>query len=156
MASVQTPAATRAERTVRLVARPVVSRFVRYSAVSAIALPVAQVVLWLGHSVFGIPAVVANIIAVGAGAIPSYALNRRWVWGRVGSHSFSREVVPFWMYTFFGLALSTFFVAIADRVWGTSLAVAAANIAGFGVLWFSKFLLLERVLFIDRGRRADV
>ena len=83
----------------------------------------------------------------GVSAIPAYLVNRRWVWGKQGSHSISREIVPFWAYSFFGLALSTIAVAVADARWHTHLAVSLANIAAFGVLWAAKFVLLDRWMF---------
>jgi putative flippase GtrA len=135
--------------------REMLRRLAGFAAVSVVAVPVAQLTLWLCYGVIGIAAVPANIIAVAVGAVPSYWLNRRWVWQKAGGHSVSREILPFWTYTFLGLALSTLFVAIADRVWGTSLAVALANISGFGVLWIGKFILLERVLFADQGEQAQ-
>jgi putative flippase GtrA len=131
--------------------RELTRKFVCYTAVSVVSVPVSQIVLWLCYGVLGLPAVMSNVVAVSCGAVPSYLLNRRWVWRKVGSHSLSREVLPFWVYTFLGLALSTVFVAIADRIWGTNLAVAIASVSGFGVLWISKFLLLEHVLFAERG-----
>jgi putative flippase GtrA len=130
--------------------RELIRKFACYSAVSAVSVPVSQLVLWICFGVLDMAAVTSNVIAVACGALPSYALNRRWVWRKVGSHSISREVVPFWMYTFLGLALSTVFVAIADRVWGTNLSVAIASMSGFATLWISKFLLLEHVLFVER------
>jgi putative flippase GtrA len=135
--------------------REVMRRLAGFAAVSVVAVPVAQLTLWLCYGVLGIAAVPANVIAVGIGAIPSYWLNRRWVWQKAGGHSVSREILPFWTYTFLGLALSTVFVAVADRIWGTGMAVALANMAGFGVLWIGKFILLERVLFVDQGAQAQ-
>jgi putative flippase GtrA len=131
----------------------VLRRLAGFAAVSVVALPIAQVTLWLCYSLIGMAAVPANIVAVGVGAVPSYWLNRRWIWQKAGGHSVSREILPFWTYTFLGLVLSTLFVAIADRIWGTGLSVALANIAGFGVLWIGKFLLLEHVLFVGHHRQ---
>jgi len=129
------------------VRREVLRRLAGFAAVSVVAVPFAQLTLWVCYGVIGMAAVPANVVAVAVGAVPSYWLNRRWVWQKAGGHSVSREILPFWTYTFLGLALSTVFVGIADRIWGTGLAVALANMAGFGVLWLGKFLLLEHVLF---------
>jgi integral membrane sensor domain MASE1 len=75
---------------------------------------------------------------------------RRWVWGKVGSHSVTREVIPFWGYTFLGLAFSTVVVAAVDRWWQSAVAVSLANIGAFGLLWISKFLFLDAWMFADR------
>lgn len=107
-----------------------------------------QLTLYLGFSVVGLPAAVANLVAVCVAAWPAYLLNRRWVWLKRATHSLTREVVPFWAYNFAGLASSTLLVALADRYLdGSALAVQAANLMAFGGLWLGKFLLLDRVLF---------
>jgi putative flippase GtrA len=122
-----------------------------YSLVSVIAVSVSQAVLVLCHGVFGLDAVPSNIIAVAAGTIPSYELNRTWVWGKSGKSHLWKEVVPFWSLAFLGLALSTVTVAIVEDHNDSTIAIAAANLAAFGVLWVGKFLLLHYVLFKDHG-----
>lgn len=101
----------------------------------------------------------ANIVATGVGTVPSFELNRRWVWGRTGRRSIGAEVGPFCVLSFAGLALSTATVSAAghwatsaglDAVWRTGV-VEAANVAAFGSLWILQFLVLDRVLFARRG-----
>jgi len=125
-----------------------------YSLVSVIAVVVSQITLVLCHGVFGITAVWSNIIAVSAGTVPSYTLNRSWVWGKRGKSHLWKEVVPFWALAFLGLALSTVTVAIAEEWNDSTIVIAAANLAAFGVLWVGKFLLLHYVLFKDHGDHA--
>jgi putative flippase GtrA len=120
-----------------------------YSAVSVIAVVVSQVVLVLCHAVFGLSAVWSNIIAVAAGTVPSYELNRSWVWGKTTKSNLWKEVIPFWVMSFVGLILSTVVVAIVEDYNDTTLAIQAANLGSFGVLWVGKFLILHYVLFKD-------
>ncbi len=56
-------------------------------------------------------------------------------------------MVPFWGLTFAGLILSTLFVAIASQWSDSTVVVSLANLAGFGVLWVAKFVILDAVLF---------
>lgn len=126
---------------------PLLERLARFAGVSAVAVVITQSLLFAFNAVLGWPGWIANVAAVGLAALPAYLMNRRWVWAKCGPHSISREVAPFWGYTFLGLLVSTGTVAIADAVWGTTIAVLAANIAGFGALWVGKFVLLDRVLF---------
>lgn len=104
----------------------------------------------------GVPAGPANVVAVMCGITPSYLGNRRWVWGRTGKGSLSREVVPFWTLSVAGLVASTIAVARVGGLtdpWsnGTrAVALPAANVAVFGALWIVQFLLLDRVIFRDR------
>ncbi|MGH9183694.1 MAG: GtrA family protein [Acidimicrobiales bacterium] len=120
---------------------------VRYSIVSAVAVVVTQVVLITTNGALGWPAVVANLAAVSAGCVPSYTLNRYWVWGKRGPNHLWREVVPFWVLALLGLAVSTLLVWLADRWWDSTVLVSAANLTAFGALWVAKYLLLDSLLF---------
>ncbi len=130
------------------------AKLVKYSAVSVMSVVITQSLLQLALFV-GMPAVAANIVAVGLSAVPAYLVNRRWVWRKQGAHSVAREIVPFWSYAFLGLAISTVAVAWADHRWHTALAVSLANIASFGVLWIAKFVLLDRWMFGGSAERAE-
>ena len=120
-----------------------------YSLVSVISVAVSQVVLIVCHGVLDISAEVSNVIAVAAGTVPSYSLNRRWVWGKSTKSHLWKEVVPFWVLSFIGLVFSTVVVAVVENYNDTTLAISAANLGAFGVLWVGKFLLLHYVLFKD-------
>jgi len=95
----------------------------------------------------------ANVVATSAGTVPSFELNRRWVWRRRGPRSATREVGPFAALSFLGLALSTLAVSVTGHLTvdlGTTMRttfVEAANVGSFGSLWVVQFLLLDRVLF---------
>jgi putative flippase GtrA len=130
-------------------------QLLRYATVSMVATGISQVVLGVLVWTRATPAVWANIIATLAGVVPSFELNRRWVWGRTGRRSMAKEVVPFVALSATGLALSTLAVAVASR-WadlhhladGTrTITVQGANLFAFGVVWVAQFVLLDRVLF---------
>jgi putative flippase GtrA len=111
----------------------------------------------LGALVYTAPvsAVWATIAATTAGTIPSFELNRRWVWAKSGRRSIWSEVVPFAALSFTGLVLSTIAVAAATSTTAnlgysaaTRTAVAElANLGAWGSLWIVQFVLLDRVLF---------
>jgi putative flippase GtrA len=122
-------------------------RPVRYAMVSVVAVATSQVVLLLSIKVFGWGAVASNITAVSIGSIPSYVLNRAWVWGKRGRNHLWREVVPFWALAFLGLGFSTVLVAIAHGWNDAAWVVSAANLTAFGILWVAKYLLLDALLF---------
>ena len=131
-------------------------KFVKYSAVSVISVLVSQVTLVTCHEFFGWDAAWSNITAVSLSSIPAYLLNRAWVWGKSGKSHFLKEVVPFWSMALLGLALSTWLVVLAARYWpGSTVAVSGANLAGFGLLWFGKFAVLEEILFKAGGIHDD-
>jgi len=122
-------------------------RLVGYSTVSAGTVVVTQSVLVVAYAVLDWPAVVANVVAVCVAAGPGYYANRRWVWARTDRHSLTGEILPFWAYSLAGLGISTVLVGLAEMWWQSTVAVSAANLIGFGVLWAGKFILLDRVLF---------
>lgn len=108
------------------------------------------VILTLGA---GVPAAIANMIAVCCGIGPSYLANRSWVWGRRGPSSLTREVLPFWALSIAGLGASTVAVACVASItahWSTSTRATAlplANLSVFAALWILQFAVLDRVLF---------
>jgi putative flippase GtrA len=104
----------------------------------------------------GMPAGVANVVAVVCGIGPSYVGNRRFVWRREGRGSLVHEVVPFWTLSLTGLAASTLAVTrVASWSHGHSaslraIALPVANLTVFGGLWIVQFLLCDRVIFRQR------
>jgi putative flippase GtrA len=147
------PPSTRLTATVDGPARPIrqrLPRFWRFGAVSVMNVVITQALLIGAYALTPLGAVPANVFAVGVSSIPAYLVNRRWVWQRRGNHSVSREIVPFWAYTFAGLALSTVAVAAVEQRWDSAPAVSAANITAFAVLWILKFVLLDSWMFADR------
>ena len=101
----------------------------------------------------------ANVIATAAGTLPSFELNRRWVWGRRGASDPWREAIPFGAMSFAGMALST--VAV-DRTAaltatltltpvGRTTLLMAANVGTYASLWLVQFVVLDRVLFRSRA-----
>lgn len=136
-----------------------VAQLVRYGAVSIIATLTSTTVLGVLVATATLTPGWANIVATGVGTVPSFELNRRWVWGRTGRRSVTTEIGPFCILSFAGLALSTAAVSAAGRwaggadlptFWRTAV-VLVANVAAFGSLWVLQFLLLDRVLFARRG-----
>ncbi len=134
-------------------------QFVRYGAVSLIATTTSLTVLGALVATATLTPGWANIVATGVGTVPSFELNRRWVWGKTGRRSLAAEVVPFCVLSFAGLALSTLLVSTVghwattaglDTFWRTA-AVEIANLAAFGSLWILQFLVLDRVLFARRS-----
>jgi putative flippase GtrA len=135
---------------------PTIAKFVRYSAASVVAVVVGQTILLTCFVVIGLSAVVSNITAVTLGTIPNYLINRAWTFKRSGTHSVTREVIPFWSMAILGLILSTISVAWVDRTYdGNPLLVSAANFAAFGVLWVARFVILDRILFAPLAQTTE-
>jgi putative flippase GtrA len=136
-------------------------KLTRYAAVSMISTSVT--LSFLGALIYTktLSPGWANIVATAVGTVPSFELNRRWVWAKGGHRSLMREVLPFLALSFGELALSTFAVSLAAR-WSAAsglgnAAVTAisqvANLATFGSLWAAQYVLLDRALFGRASRQ---
>lgn len=116
---------------------------------------VSQVCIIILTKGFGVADLITNFIAVAVSSIPAYVLNRAWVWGKHGKNHLTKEVLPFWGFSFAGLVASTLLVAwigpdIQPGETATAmdtLRVMIGNIGGFGVLWVAKFFVLDKLLF---------
>jgi len=129
-------------------------RWWRFSAVSVMNVVVTQTLLLSFYRFTPMGAAWANVFAVGLSAIPAFVILRRWVWDKTGDCSVTREIIPFWTYSFLGLIVSTAAVAAIEARWPSAIAVSVANIACFGALWVTKFLLLDQWLFGNQGGEA--
>ncbi len=130
------------------------AKFFKYTAVSVVSVVISE--LTLVTALQFVEATWANVIAVSVGTVPSYQLNRRWAWGKTGKGHLWREVMPFWIMSFIGLAVSTIAVylleqnVVADQehLTGKEKAlVALTNLGAFALLWVAKFLIINKVLF---------
>jgi len=125
-----------------------IAKLIRFAAVSMITVPLGMFLYWLLLQTDMSP-ILGNVIAVTVSTIPNYILNRYWVWNKRGPNSVGREIAPFWMMAFLGLAISTGSVAIANRYTDNNLVFLAINFCSFGVVWVLKFFVLEKFLFAD-------
>ncbi len=129
-------------------------KVVKYTAVSAISALTSLVVLTVVYGVLQLWAPVpstlfANVVA----GVPSYILNRRWVWGKSGRSHLWREVLPFWVMSLTGIGFALVTADLAKDFASAhhlhhlarTVLVVGANVAAFGILWFLKFLILNRL-----------
>ena len=139
---------------------PTGRKAVRYTCASVISVAVSQAVLFLTYGVLQVAsAVPCNIIATAVATVPSYYLNRRWAWGKTGKSHLWKEILPFWGLAFVGLALSILAVDLAEteapRITsshlGTAIIVNFAALAAWGVIWVGKFVIFNRLMFVDHG-----
>ena len=131
---------------------------IRYSLVSAISVAVNQVALFFLYTGLHWTARSAAIAASALGGAPSYYLNRRWTWGRKGRSHLVKEVLPFWVIAFAGLAFSTWAASFGDSVardvassrFVRGAIVNFSALAAFGILWVAKFVFFNKVLFATK------
>lgn len=127
-------------------------RTIRYSATSLIAVFLTQILIFIFYRGLELQATRANLAATMLISIPSFILNKYWVWGKSGRAHMRREVLPFWAFTVAGWALSTWSVSKV-KSWAEphsleqTLLVMGASIAGFGILWVLKYMFLDKIMF---------
>jgi putative flippase GtrA len=120
-------------------------------------------IIALAFGLLGWSARSANVLAAAVATLPSYLLNRAWVWGRTGRSHLLREVLPFWAIAFAGLAASTWVAghaedlaaALTDTRALQTAVVMTAVLATYGAIWVGRFVILEGLLFAERGVPAD-
>ena len=136
-----------------------IGRLSRCVGVSAITTTISLTIIVLATTTLGMAPIGANAVATAVATVPSYSLNRRWTWRLRDRIDPWREVVPFWLLSFCGLALSTVTVGMADS-WASHRQLApvvhttttlVGHLAGFGLVWAVQFVLLDRVLFMRPG-----
>jgi putative flippase GtrA len=132
-------------------------KVIRYTLVSVISAVTSLVILTI---VFGVlrlgNEVVCTLFANVMAGIPSYFLNRQWVWGKSGRSHLWREVLPFWVMSITGILFALYAASLAQSFanehhlqhLARTVLVLGANVAAFGILWLLKFLILNR-LFVE-------
>jgi len=122
-------------------------RLLRYGGTSAVGVVLGQTILRLGYDLLGWSALVANLVAFVIANIPVYYLNRSWVWDRVGPSHWATEVLPFWLVSSAGLALSSLAVGLVDQATDNGWFITVSSVGAFGTVWLVKYAVCDRYLF---------
>ncbi len=130
------------------------AKLVRYTAVSAISALISIVILTVVYGVLRLwtevwSVLFSNVLA----GIPSYLLNRQWVWGKSGRSHVWREILPFWITSLTGIGFALVTASLAHDYavshdlhhLARTVLVVGANVAAFGIVWLIKFAILNRV-----------
>ena len=142
----------------QMIAHPSSVKLIKYASVSVISTVVSQVTLLLTFGVFHVMSEVpANILANVLATIPSYWLNRRWVWGKGGKSHFwrgGRALLDPVLHRAGllepgGLARRRLRPVARPDQRATALLVNAANLLSFGILWIVKFVIYNKLFHID-------
>jgi putative flippase GtrA len=139
------------------------AKVLRYSMVSALTTGFSMIVLGVLVGIANVPAGWANVISTSCGVVPSFELNRRFVWSKRGDRSLLSEVAPFCALTFAGLGLSTLSVHVVNSQlladgWsraGRTAADELANFSSFGLVWVVQYVILDKIVFRHRTTPRD-
>jgi putative flippase GtrA len=129
-------------------------KIVRYTMVSVISALTSLIILTFVYGVLRLwSEVFSTLFANVMAGIPSYILNRRWVWGKSGRSHLWREILPFWVMSLTGIGFALYTATLAHNYADShhlhhlarTALVVGANVAAFGILWVLKFLILNRL-----------
>ncbi len=137
-------------------------RMARCAAVSIVAAVVSEVVFLASYGPLGAGPRLASVLAFLAGAVPNYVLNRRWVWRASGQVRIGRELAPYLAVSLGTGLLAIALTSAADAAvrhsalppTARALAVGAAYLATYGVMFVVKFALFDRVVFASAATGA--
>jgi putative flippase GtrA len=130
----------------------------RYTGASVVAGIISEVVFLVTYWWTAVP-VLASLLAFVAGAVPNYLMNRYWAWQRRGRPHGTREVIPY-VGIVVVTALTAIFVTTAADHWVRDhvaarglqvVLVGAAFLATYGTMFVLKFVLFDRLIFVDRA-----
>ncbi len=140
-------------------------KIVRYGMVSAVSVVVAFTLLTVVYGVLQLwsevpSALFCNVVA----GFINYFLNRKWVWGKSGRSSLSKEVIPFWVMTISGTVLALWTTSMAHNFsdahhlshLSRTAVVVGANLFAFGIIWVVKFIVLNRIFQPSPATKVEV
>jgi putative flippase GtrA len=128
-------------------------RFSRFTAGSLFSTLLSQGTLTALYGWFHTSSTTAALVAFVVGAIPNFAINWKWTWGRNGKPALIKELLPYLAIIIAtGLAATAltsladhiFAPMITDHAWRT-VTLNAAYLGSYALLFVVKFALLDKV-----------
>jgi putative flippase GtrA len=143
---------------------PQAKQLIKYTMVSVISTVASFGVLAIVYGLHIITGeieatVFANVVAT----VPSYFLNRMWVWGKGGRSHVMKEIVPFWVMSAIGIAVSIGGAAVARHIGKAhhlshpqqTAVLLLANLISFGLFWVVKYMLYNRLFHVHPIEELD-
>ncbi len=159
-----TSLAVRAEHVWQRRHTPEAKQLIKYTMVSVISTVASFGVLAIVYGLHIIKGeieatVFANVVAT----VPSYFLNRRWVWGKGGRSQVMKEIVPFWVMSAIGITVSIGGAAVARHIGKVhhlshiqeTAVLLLANVVSFGLFWVLKYMLYNRLFHVHPVEELD-
>jgi putative flippase GtrA len=136
-------------------------RFSRFTAGSLVSTLLSQGTLTALYGWLHTSATTAGLVAFVVGAIPNFAINWKWTWGRAGRPALIKELLPYLAIIIGSGLAATALTSLTDHVlaplvtdhgWRT-LTLNAAYLASYALLFVVKFALLDKVF--GKGRKKN-
>lgn len=126
----------------------------RYAAVSVVFVPLGQLGVQLLVWVFGMHEVLAVLTTACLLTIPNYLSNKYFVWRHTSKDNRVTEVTVFWLAAVLGTGFAMGFVYLAGRLVPKedgevlhAVAIFAAQLLGYGIVWVARYVFLDRLIF---------
>lgn len=127
----------------------------RYVGVSLVFVPLGQILIQvLGYFAFDRNYTVASLVSAAVLTFPNFFANKWFVWRNTSREKLHTQVVVFWTAAMLGVTLATLLTWLVEQAvhdakagWVEPVAVIAAQLVGFGIVWVGRYLILDRWLF---------
>jgi len=134
----------------------------RYVGVSVVFVPVGQILIQVLARVLD-SYTRASLLSAAILTLPNFLANKYLVWKLSSKNNLRTQVLVFWVGAMLGVSLATGFTYLVEQMTldssplVQSVAVFFAQLAGFGVVWVGRYLVLDRWLFkvVHRGEEPD-
>jgi putative flippase GtrA len=124
----------------------------RYMGVSVVFVPVGQILIQVLARLVD-SYTTASILSAAILTLPNFFANKYLVWKETPKDNLRTQILVFWVGAMLGVSLATYFTFLVERLTESqsdlvqSVAVFVAQLAGFGVVWVGRYLVLDRWLF---------
>ena len=133
----------------------------RYAGVSIVFVPIGQVLIQLlGALVFtstidGVKETnwaSASVTSAAILTVPNFFANKYVVWKNTSKDNLRTQVAVFWVAAMLGVTFATLLTFLVDYMieshgWLEKIAVFFAQLAGFGIVWLGRYVILDRWIF---------
>ena len=136
-------------------------RFTLASVITTMVSLTTILVVYGFHVITGIytATLFGNVVAI----VPSYYLTRAWAWGKRGRSHLRKEVLPYWLMSFAGIAFSLLGAMWVKQIVHAhdldhlvdTILVAGMNLVSFAVFWVLKILLFNRIFHTNTIESID-
>ena len=143
----------------------------RYAGVSIVFVPLGQVLIQLlgalafTTTVGGVKEtnwVAASVTSAAILTVPNFFANKYVVWKETSRDNLRTQVIVFWVAAMLGVTFATALTFLVDWMieshgWIEKVAVFFAQLAGFGIVWLGRYVILDRWIFkvINKGEEPD-
>ena len=125
----------------------------RYAGVSVVFVPLGQICIQIFGGIFDGNYTKASLATAALLTLPNFFANKYFVWKETSKDNLRTQVLVFWVAAMLGVSFATGLTYLVEQQTQDMsnlverLAVFAAQLLGFGIVWVGRFLVLDKWLF---------